>query len=280
MAARWRLFRNQAMSRFDSLEFGERPNQRRPHQPSEPAGATGTPIRDADYFQGLADKEFREGRLTPALTNYSRALERDATRFRCWLGQVRILIDLGEYKEAALWADRALEMFPEHPELLAAKAVAALRMGLTAQGMAYSDNALSKKGVTPYVWLCRGETLLAQDSEMAEHCFAQALAYCSNREEQAWIRVRLARLLRRYHRFARALDEATEAIQVLPRDGRAWLELGLCQAELGLRDAPRSLRQALQLNPSCEEAERALTRHQFTGAGERVRKFFRRLLRH
>ena len=36
---------------------------------------------------------------------------------------MRMLIELGEFREAKLWADKALERFPHEPELLAAKAV-------------------------------------------------------------------------------------------------------------------------------------------------------------
>ena len=35
-----------------------------------------------------------------------------------------MLIELAEYREAKIWADKALERFPHEPELLAAKAVA------------------------------------------------------------------------------------------------------------------------------------------------------------
>jgi Flp pilus assembly protein TadD len=44
-----------------------------------------------------------------------------------WTGQVRMLIELKEFHEAKLWADKALEKFPNEPELLAAKAVALAR---------------------------------------------------------------------------------------------------------------------------------------------------------
>ena len=40
-----------------------------------------------------------------------------------------MLVELGEYQEAKLWADKAIEKFPGDPELLAAKAVALARSG-------------------------------------------------------------------------------------------------------------------------------------------------------
>ncbi len=155
------------MSRFESLEFDDKRRAARPAG-SGPAQATGTPVRDAAYFRHAADRASRAMRFELALQNYSKALEQDSAAFECWLGQVKMLIELGEYREAMLWADKALEMFPEHPELLAAKAEAAARSGDLHKAMAYTDNALSKKRVTAFVWLSRGEVLLARRSRMAQ----------------------------------------------------------------------------------------------------------------
>ncbi|MGD2175485.1 MAG: hypothetical protein PVJ27_08785, partial [Candidatus Brocadiaceae bacterium] len=173
-------------NRFDSLEFEER-RHRRENRPDEGARSeTGTPARDAAYFRAAGDAEFRLGLYESALRAYSRALEQDGTVFVCWLGQVRSLLALGEYEEADLWADKALELFPEHPDLLSAKALAAVRRGLVPRAMAYSDNALSREGVSPFVWLCRGEVLTVRGSSMAEHCFEQAAVVSEDTVERAW----------------------------------------------------------------------------------------------
>ena len=104
------------MDRFSQLEFDEKKPQR---QRSE-----GEPVRGADYFHKEALKYWLAGDFELALRNYSRVLEEDNTLFEAWVGQILMLIELAEYNEAVVWTDKALEFFPEHPELLAAKAIA------------------------------------------------------------------------------------------------------------------------------------------------------------
>ena len=53
---------------------------------------------------------------------YSRALEEDKTLIVGWVGQVQMLVQLGELKEAETWARKALELYPNNPELLAGRA--------------------------------------------------------------------------------------------------------------------------------------------------------------
>ena len=86
-----------------------------------------------------------------------------------------MLIELGEYKEATVWVDKALEMFPEHPELLAAKAVACARDGRMEKAIAYSDNSISKDNVTSIVWLARAEVLFNRKSSIAQNCISKAV---------------------------------------------------------------------------------------------------------
>lgn len=259
------------MSRFESLEFDDPTKVK--------SSSTGTPIRNAAYFRRLADRDFLNGRLEPALKNYSKALEQDNLVFPCWLGQVRILIELGEYKEADVWADKALELFPEHPELLAAKAIACCRTGLLDKAMAYSDNAASGRGVTPYVWITRGEVLLRRRSKMAEHCFSQALSACEHREARGLVHLEISRLLRHHRRFTKALLHANEAVQLLPRYAVMWLELGRCQAALNLEDASQSLQQALELNPRCAQARQILDDLRSQGLGARMKRSLRKIFR-
>jgi len=259
------------MSRFESLEFDD---------PAKAGKAsTGTPVRNAGYFLRLADKAFLDGTLESALKYYSKGLEQDRLLFPCWLGQVRILIDLGEYKEANLWADKALELFPEHPELLAAKSIACNRMGLHDKAMTYSDNAVAAEGVTPYVWIARGEALLQRRSKMTGHCFAQALAACESRQAQGLAHLEISRALRYHRRYSQALVHANDAVQQLPRYALAWLELGRCQAALNLEDASKSIEQALQISPECVAARRVLDDLQTRGLGARMKRSLRRIFK-
>src|SRR5207247_5744554 len=73
--------------------------------------------------------------------------------------------------------DRALERFPDGPELLAAKGLALALSGDWGEGMAYSDGAVEMRSPSAWVWLARGEALLvARQPEMnARRCFLKAM---------------------------------------------------------------------------------------------------------
>jgi tetratricopeptide (TPR) repeat protein len=263
------------MSRFGNLEFDDG----RPRRRAAAGLGSGTPVRDSAYFMQAGEEDFRAGRLESALKDYSRALECDGTIHECWLMQVRILTELGEYKEATVWADKALELFPESPELLSAKAVASVRMGMLRQALDYSDNAMAKQGATPFVWLARGEVMLARESRMAGHCFDQAERLCAEPTLHAWMNVELARVYRRYGRYSQALLHASSAAVALPQHPTALLELGHCQQELGLPDARLSYEQVLDLDPMADGAKRGLEACDHMGTWKAIKRFFRRARR-
>ena len=261
------------MSRFDNLEFD---NPRRAQDGGAQQLHTGTPVRDAAYFRQVADEEYRSGKLESALRSYSRALERDTALCDCWLMQVRILTELEEYKEAGVWADKALEMFPDQPDLLAAKAVVNVRTRLLDRAMAFSDNAMSQQGCSPYVWLARGEVLLARQSKMASGCLARAIAESTGAAARAWMHVEVARVLRRHGRCSEALSHAMGALSVLPQYASVALEVGACREALGLPEAALSYEQALQLDPRCSEAREKLLRTRSPGLWGHLKHLFGR----
>jgi tetratricopeptide (TPR) repeat protein len=144
---------------------------------------------------------------------------------------VRALIELGEFREAALWSDKALEQFPEDPELLAAKAVALARSGDLEEAIALSDAAIEQRGDAPYVWLARGDVLLARREKRAEYCLEKALALARGDWVISWL---AARVRFYYQQFALAMKLVQTLLE--SNGGRAvlWVELGACQYELGL----------------------------------------------
>lgn len=266
------------MSRFDNLEFDEQESRPeapqgaslRPGRPGRPA--TGTPVRDGAYFCAEGDAAYRVDELEAALRSYSRALEQDSTLFDGWLGQLRVLLETGEYSEADLWAGKALELFPEHPELLAAKAVASVRMGKRVLAQAQSDNALTRKGVTGFVWLARAEVLLDADKPMYEHCLAKAL---ETNPERGWMHWDVSRVLRRYGRAAKALNYARIAAQALPAEPGVWLELSRCLLALEMPESKRALEQTLHLKSDCAAARRLLRDYREPGLLRRL-QFWRK----
>ena len=258
------------MKRFTSLEFGDTSGPE-----GQSSSGKGEPIRDAGYFYEQAIKSFLNGDFELALRNYSRSLERSTTFFEAWAGQIRMLIELGEYPEALVWSDKAMELFPENAELLACKAVACLRDAKFNKAMAFSDNAVSKEKVGPRVWLARGEVLMQRKSRVAEDCLSKAIQLAG--ESVDMIRLESGRILRKNGRYASAQQYLEAAVRALPKSALAWYELGCCQAKMGFDQAKVSLKQSIQLRPHWERAENALDAVNKTGFFKRMfRGLFRR----
>jgi tetratricopeptide (TPR) repeat protein len=249
------------MNRFSQLEFGE--------ESPEPKCSRGEAVRDADYFQKEALRFWLAGDFEMALRNYSRVLEQNSMVFDAWVGQVLMLIELGEYKEAMVWADKALELFPEHPELLAVKAVACLRDAKAEKAIAYSDNSISKENVTPRVWLARAEVVLDRKSSVADNCISKAIGSASN--ITPIIKLEAARLLRKKGDYSAAIRYLNDVVKVFPKSALAWYEIGCCQAKLGLSEAEAALEQSLKLRPDWEATKTALRQLRRKG-------FFRKLV--
>jgi tetratricopeptide (TPR) repeat protein len=201
------------MKRFTNLEFDDSSGSRKP-------SGNGESVRDAAYFHQRAVQCFLHSDFELALRNYSRALETNSSFFDGWAGQIWMLIELGEYPEAMVWADKALESFPEHPELLAAKAVACLRDAKLDKAKGYSDNSISKDHVGPRVWLARAEVLLQSKSRVADNCLSKALTLSD--DESDLIRFEAGRLLRRYGRYSAAVEYLQEAVRLFPKSALAW----------------------------------------------------------
>lgn len=226
------------MSRFGNLEF---------NSDQDESAARSLPLKDEEHFLAKAQEAFETGKFELALRMYARVIEFNAKLPAPWTGQVRMLIELGEFEEARVWADKALAIFPDEGELLAAKAVALARLGDTAGAMSYSDAAVESQANTPYTWLARGDVLLARKEKRADYCFERALLLANNHWFYRWL---AARILHFYHQFARALKTAQEALVVEPARAVLWLQCGQCQLALGLTaQAKNSFEQARELDP-------------------------------
>ena len=259
------------MSRFSNLELGGESEGRSRSQ-------QGALVKDEVYYLSEARSAFENGAFRVALRHYSKVLEFNPNNAGAWTEQVRMLIELGEFQEATLWADKALERFPQESELLAAKAVSLGRIGDLHGALVYSDASIAERGDTPYVWLARGDVLLARKEPRADYCFEKALTLAPGDWFVAWLAARIRFF---YEQFALALKLFQQAVELNAGHFFLWLQLGQCQQVLGLVGSARiSLAQAKQLNPHCEEARLALVR--ISGAGlwtrlaGRWRQFFNR----
>jgi len=254
------------MSRFSNLEFGNE---------SEDADNSKALVKDERYYSGEARSAFENGEFESALRLYSKVLEFNPLNVSAWAGQVRMLIELEEFSEAKLWADKALERFPHEAELLAAKAVALARTGDLQGALAFSDASIEERGDTSYVWLARGDVLLARAEARADYCFDKALLLAPRDWFITWL---AARIRYYYEQLALALKLVQQAVELNSGHFLLWLQLGQCQQSLGLIGAARnSYTQAQQLNPQCRAIKTALVGLSGSGLGPRLRGFWRRL---
>lgn len=258
------------MARFDKLEFddGRQPDES-DEQPLE--------IRrdDIDWMQ-RADQHRRTGLYENALKYYSRALELDKTQIGGWLGQVQMLVQLGEYPEAELWARKALELFPSHGDLMAGRAQALCRLGDLKRAHEMCDGSLKQSGQSAYRWMVRGELLLAARQTTDQHCFDKA-----QQLDADWlVAAEIALIYLFYRNPSRAQLRARRACETAPEQYYAWLIQARCQRALGLdSQARRSLQTCLELCPGHEEARQllaALESASVSSVGRWLRGLFQR----
>jgi tetratricopeptide (TPR) repeat protein len=232
------------MSRFVNLEFGDQFEDRPETQPL---------LKDEAFFMREAGTRFEQGQFEQALRAYAKVLEHNPNNAAAWTGQVRMLIELGEPREAKLWADKALEKFPHEPELLAAKAVALGRTGDLQAALAFSDASIEERGDTPYIWLARGDVLLARKEKRADFCFEKAVWSAPKDWFIHWLGARVRFF---YQQFALALKLAQSALELDASRSLVWLQVGQCQQKLGLLSQARnSFTQAKQLNKSIDDSK-------------------------
>jgi tetratricopeptide (TPR) repeat protein len=235
------------MARFEHLEFGPDANDR--GQTDEPPKQQ--PEEDEHRALVNADDCRRRGQYENALRFYSRSLEYDKSLIAAWVGQVQMLVQLGEAPEAELWARKALEMFPGNGELLAARAQALCRIGDLPQAGAACDSAMGAAGRSAFRWQVRGEWMLACRQKLEEHCFAKAQEIDGN-----WLVAMESALIYLHYKFpSRAVMRARLATELAPAEYHPWFVRGTAEAELGLRQAAiESFDQCLQLCPRHVEA--------------------------
>ena len=263
--------------RFSNLEFegedGEQPTSKATAQRAR-RGKFVAETRDAAYYMRQADAQELAGEHETALRSFSAALGEDPLLLEAWVGQARMLIELGEYPEARMWADKALEKFPDNPQLLAVKSVAMYRLGLCTDARRLNDVALQGKGESPLVWLCRADLMLADSRAAADQCFDHAKRLASPKGPTL---MRIGALYLEHGHYAEAMSALQEAASQLPKAARAWYLLGLAQQELGLgAQAVVSFEQARSLAPRNAQYRKAAD-GRAPRSGGALRRFLRRL---
>jgi tetratricopeptide (TPR) repeat protein len=254
--------------RFDRLEF-----EPAPERPAAAPSPPGVDERDHRYWLKLADENRRQGFYENALRYYSRALEQDRSAVTGWVGQVQMLVALGECPEAEVWARKALELFRNNAELLAGRAQALCRGGDWKKAQPLCDAALGQPGESAYRWVVRGELMVAGRQDVDRYCFDKAVQYDAD-----WlVPLEIALVYLQYRLPSKALPRARQAVEKAPDSAYCWYVQGWCEQELALNArAEVSLKRCLELVPRHVEAGKRLA--QLTAGGWSVGRRLRRLL--
>ncbi len=241
------------MARFDRLEF-DNESEGAPED-LEAASPPEAERGDQTAWMARADDHRRRGLHENALRYYSRALELDRTLVTGWVGQVQMLILLGEYPEAELWSRKALELFRGQGDLMAGRAQALARIGDQAQAMELADAALRQEGDSAYRWMVRGELLIAGRDDVDRHCFDKAV-----QADRDWlVPLEIALIYLHHGQPSKALLRARQAVEKSPGSFYAWMIQGDCERATGLdRQAKHSYERCLELSPRHQDASRKL----------------------
>ena len=247
------------MGRFSKLETNEGPVQASEPAPPSETVATGIDPHTYDTTIREADRLFLEGSFRKSLRLYSRALQFDHAQLEPWLGQVLALLLLGEVREATVWSQRALEVFPEHPVVISLRGLCYCMQGMTQRGLGSSDYALNKGASEVLCWLMRGWMLLAADNENWRGCIAKATEMCPS---DGWrYHMLMGLVLESFRKWPQAYEAYRRALEGQTSSAFLWTRTaGACE-RLGLtRQAIEACEHALALRPDHPDAARILAR--------------------
>jgi tetratricopeptide (TPR) repeat protein len=259
------------LPRFDRLEYDDDPD--REPDGTQPAAGCDESDRDATVWLKKADDHRRRGLYENSLRYFSRALEFDRSLLAGWVGQVQMLVLLGEFPEAELWAKKSLELFKGQGDLMAGRAQALARIGDKTQAMELADAALRQEGSSAYRWMVRGELLVATRDDVDRHCFDKAI-----QEDGDWLVPLEIALIYLYHEQpSKAHLRARQAVEKAPDRFYTWFIQGQCEQALGFdRQARQSYERCLELSPRHVEANHKLA--EVTNPGWSLSKGLRRLI--
>jgi tetratricopeptide (TPR) repeat protein len=259
------------VARFDKLEFDDLGDD----SDQQPLQEEVVSEKDEHYWSKLADTHRREGNYENALRFYSRALEIEKSMVDLWVGQVQMLVLLSEYAQASMWANKAMELFPSHGDLLASRAQAVCRQGNQKQATSLSDSALTGRGETAYQWQVRGELMVVTKQKSDRHCFDKAQIISSD----SLVPLESGLIYMHHRQYVKAQQRLQVALEKKPDSHYAWYLMGVCQRKLGLADtATRSLQRCMELCPNHQDAraELAKLRDGQSGIGRVLRRIIRR----
>jgi len=94
-----------------------------------------------------------------ALSYYALVLKNNIQTIDAWVGQVRVLLDLGAYKSALYWSERGIEILAPNPLLESLKALCLVYTGDNTKAIGIINRPVSDSD-PPMLWLIRGEIFI------------------------------------------------------------------------------------------------------------------------
>lgn len=215
----------------------------------------------------------RCGALRASLRLYGRALEEDRSSEAAWLGQVRVLLDLGQPAEAATWMDQAEGVIGPVPALTALRSLAAVANGKLDEARQWSDRGMSSAPDCADVWLARAAVVYASGGD----------AMARLNLDKAHERQPGPDTARRCGELALDMGDLDTAQRWLDRAVRADPDSALVALRLGVLyerradwvRARQELERALRLEPRLEPARLALDDLSARGPMARLRAALR-----
>ncbi len=265
------------MGRFQKIEKSGHapvPSHEVPHGMVMASGERGTTQADYPEAVAVADDAFYRGDYKAALRHYSRALQSDSTQVYPWIGQLNALLFLKQFKEAEVWSNRALDLFPEDPTLLSQRARVLAHNGSMKRALGTSDYAVSK-GASDWAWVARGEVLLLARNPNARYCFEKAVEMAGPGEWKVPFMAALMYMERR--NYAAAVDFLNIAAERNMRHPFIWENLAVALTKLNFTERARdAARRAQELDPQRRGAERLKDAVESRTITERLLGFLRR----
>ncbi|RME22126.1 MAG: tetratricopeptide repeat protein [Deltaproteobacteria bacterium] len=242
--------------------------------PRDDERGAGAPVADAPAFVAQARKAQACGAFQAALRLYGRALEEDRFHVDAWLGQVQVLLDMGQPEEAATWMEQAARVVGEVPGLLALRALAASRRGALDEARQWSDRAMRDGADRADVWLARAAVVYsAGNGRIARVNLDKA----HERDPGPDTARRCAEVALDHGDLGAARTWLTRADRADPDNPLVALRLGVYHERQGdLAQARHHLERALQLEPRLEPARLALEDLDRRGPWARLRAALRR----
>lgn len=253
--------------------FGLRTKVRNKPQADSSAG----PDYDQGHYQAEGDKFFFNGEYEKSLRAYSRAMQVDHSAIEPWIGQVLALINMKQYREATMWAMRAVELFPEDANLSSLQGLTLALTGARQRAISCSDFAMARPGGgCAFTWAMRGQILSHADNPNAAFCFDKVE---ETRNPEDWrILMIVGDFLVNEKKYARGLQFLRKAVENTSGNAWLWKRIGFANEHLGFtQPALEAYTTALDINPNDRQAQEHLKRLASVPLPVRIwRRFFRR----